>query len=138
MVGGACLLSQKDPCIRARGRSSRGCWLESLTDLSLTQSGCGPWRACPEAGKAARPSDKCGSGSVAEQQQPHHDPKCPGAAAHPHICTCLPSFCIATFCTIAITMHCTTIHTCEYLIMEDFVKENWTFRSWMFLQIESS
>ena len=34
------LLPQKDPCIRARGRSSRGCWLESRMDLSLTQSAC--------------------------------------------------------------------------------------------------
>ena len=34
------LLPQKDPCIRARGGSSRGCWLESQMDLSLTQSAC--------------------------------------------------------------------------------------------------
>ena len=40
VVGAWLLLPQKDPCIRARGRSSRGCWLESRTDLSLTQSAC--------------------------------------------------------------------------------------------------
>ena len=90
-------------------------------------AGCGPWRACPEAGKAGRPSDKCGAGSVAEQQQQQqaHHAKCPCAA---HICTPPPPSCPHSALTPVVLSdpHCTiTIQYCTFnsgILSDRFIK----------------
>ena len=137
VVGAWLLLPQKDPCIR--GRSSRGCWLESRTDLSLTQSACAaaaPGGRALRLGKPPGPSDKCGAGSVAEQQkqqQPHHPAKCP-CAAPIYALTHLPAVLILLCHLVYYPIHTApsrfnTVSITNPILgyfQTDFIKENWT------------